>query len=956
MKKFLSLVLALVMTMSLVTVSAGAKDFTDNDKITYVEAVDVMSEIGVIDGYTTGDFKPTATLTRGAAAKIICNLILGPTTANALATTTAPYSDVAADSTFAGYIAYLAKEGIIGGYADGTFKPGNSLTGYAFLKMLLGALGYDADIEGYTGANYSVSVAKQAIEAGLTKGLAKEFDGRPAVTREEACLYAFNTLKAIMVEYDNRIVVGEGSTAVAISGVRKDLTWNKGTKNDGNIENDGFVQFAEQYFPNLSVETGNGMYGRPANTWKLKKVEIGTYTSIEPTIVYTEEMKEKDVYSDLGKVACTEYDWTAFVNGKEIAAKDVDIPTKSDDKYSYTKEGAVAEIYVDDDAETVTVVMINNYLGEVTKVKSDDDGEYITVKSLLTGDKAPTLNDKTFYVEGYKEDDYVVFTVDYDEDEKEFVIGEVVDPEVVTGTVSRVETDKATGSTYLRVDGEKNTYSTYIVYDLGKLNTKDHPELTKEYDLYLDPNGYVLAFEKTEEDASKYLYVKDADEHLGTWEAKVVLADGSTETVELKKELKKVPTDTQSTTYTGKGYKAFYQKMDGDDSIIAWTGSASYAHASEYPANITDRVWKYSVNDKGVYTLTFVDNCELKNGEIKNGKAYISEGKNDFIVDNETAFVDVDGKTAYEGYKSVPSIEKVEGLYVMDGKIVDVLFILDGEIYDKDSTYFFLTKDSRESLKYDGDYYWDYSKAYVNGEKQSSLYVAYDALNAKETALSAGVLYQAKKTIEDSEGNKYITEVVAVDLIKTPFNTVNAVGAEAFWLTTAESKTVKYDVNDETIFVLVEKNAKDEYTVSVGDINDMKKQDGYTTTVCVVEKDDETAELVYILVVEGKSASTGKTEYQWDTDAAGVTWKWTDAAAKVGLIYVGDKYTTVAQLATAAKATDAKGVFYVTVSGITVQETVDEDSTATVASVLEQEGASLTITNANGTWTVVTKK
>ena len=39
MKKFLSLVLALVMTMSLVTVSAGAKDFTDNSKIAYDEAV-----------------------------------------------------------------------------------------------------------------------------------------------------------------------------------------------------------------------------------------------------------------------------------------------------------------------------------------------------------------------------------------------------------------------------------------------------------------------------------------------------------------------------------------------------------------------------------------------------------------------------------------------------------------------------------------------------------------------------------------------------------------------------------------------------------------------------------------------------------------------------------------------------------------------------------------------------
>ena len=91
MKKFLSLVLALVMTMSLVTVSAGAKDFTDSSKITYSEAVDVMSAVKVIDGYAEGDFRPTATLTRGAAAKIICNLILGPTTASALVADAAPY-------------------------------------------------------------------------------------------------------------------------------------------------------------------------------------------------------------------------------------------------------------------------------------------------------------------------------------------------------------------------------------------------------------------------------------------------------------------------------------------------------------------------------------------------------------------------------------------------------------------------------------------------------------------------------------------------------------------------------------------------------------------------------------------------------------------------------------------------------------------------------------------------
>ena len=35
------------------------------------------------------------------------------------------------------------------------------------MKMLLGALGYDATYEGYTGGNWSINVAKQAIGIGL---------------------------------------------------------------------------------------------------------------------------------------------------------------------------------------------------------------------------------------------------------------------------------------------------------------------------------------------------------------------------------------------------------------------------------------------------------------------------------------------------------------------------------------------------------------------------------------------------------------------------------------------------------------------------------------------------------------------------------------------------------------------------------------------------------------------
>ena len=141
MKKFLSLVLALVMTMSLVTVSAGAKDFTDASKIAYDEAVDVMSAVKVIDGYTDGTFNPTATLTRGAAAKIICNLILGPTTASALSASSAPFKDVPVSNTFAGYITYCAQEKIINGYPDGTFRPDKNVTRAELMAMINRATG-----------------------------------------------------------------------------------------------------------------------------------------------------------------------------------------------------------------------------------------------------------------------------------------------------------------------------------------------------------------------------------------------------------------------------------------------------------------------------------------------------------------------------------------------------------------------------------------------------------------------------------------------------------------------------------------------------------------------------------------------------------------------------------------------------------------------------------------------
>ena len=166
----------------------GAKDFADDSDIDYKAAVDVISELGVVDGYSDDTFRPDGLLTRGAAAKIICNLILGPTTASALSASTAPFKDVPTTNVFAGYITYCAQQGIISGYGDGTFRPTGTLSGNAFMKMLLGALGYDSSIEHYTGANWQVNVIKQASGIGLDDGNDNFVGSNPVTAARLPCM------------------------------------------------------------------------------------------------------------------------------------------------------------------------------------------------------------------------------------------------------------------------------------------------------------------------------------------------------------------------------------------------------------------------------------------------------------------------------------------------------------------------------------------------------------------------------------------------------------------------------------------------------------------------------------------------------------------------------------------------------------------------------------------------
>ena len=523
MKKFLSLVLALVMTMSLVTVSAGAKDFTDNSKINYEEAVEVMSTLGVVGGYTDGTFKPQGTLTRGAAAKIICNLILGTTTADALTADAAPYKDVATTNVFAPYIAYCAKEGIISGYADGTFRPANTLTGYAFMKMLLGALGLQADKEGYTGPNWSISVAKRALskDVALDDGLKGEFNGAKAATREEACLYALNMMKAGTFSYpnDNTVIVGNVSVSTSAKAVQ-----------------DKNKPYYETVFKNLFAHSTSDAFGRPATRWDYKGVKIGTYAKT-PDLTYVGSQKINDIYADLNM---STKDTTAnlYVNGEsfDTAKNGKDAATFTVSKANDTKldklggtadkigNGTLIEVYRNDDNNHVDVIAMSVYAGKITDVKdaTSKKDAYVVVD---TDSTIADFNDE-YETEAFAEDDVVAFT--YADGE----IQTMYKMESVSGELTKkvIEKSLTIGDTTYKYGKE---YTFNGTSEAGLSNKSS-------YDVYVDANGFALYIEETGANVSDYALLLNINGDATNWingnRAKLVFADGSVKTVDTDKD------------------------------------------------------------------------------------------------------------------------------------------------------------------------------------------------------------------------------------------------------------------------------------------------------------------------------------------------------------------------------------------------------------------------------------
>ena len=711
MKKLLALVLALVMSMSLVTISNAA--FKDADKIDYKEAVDVMNAVGVFIGDEKGNFNAKENLTREQAAKIIAYLELGSKAADAMVGGNT-FTDVASSRWSAGFIAYCAQAGIVSGVGDGKFAPAGQLTALQFGKMLLVELGYDAKAEKMVGTDWAINTSKLMAKTKLMDGI----DGsvNQVLTREKAAQMCLNALEAPMVTYETKgssitvngadINFGASVAKYETSTIAKDQNISSQKLTSGEYT----VELGEKLYKDLKKLGTTDAFMRSATEWKLKAASIGTYAD-KADATYTAATKISAIYADLGlSDGISKSKVTMYVDGEDVNYA-TDSSTKNFVKGETTKvgaDGSLLNVYYDNDAETITLVLINTYVGEVGAVykQSSTKDAYVTIK---TGDgytKPATTIKSEYKTDAFAKGDIVAYT--YSKKSGDDGIQSMALAEKVTGKMSTFTT---AGS--VTVGGTKydaNAKSVATVKETLNGDVDNGTEVTA----YLDAYGYVLYLKANT--SKQYAVVLDygAGSRLDPARVKLLFTDGTTKKVDLD--------------------KAVY--MDGTTEKLATIVSGTSTAANEVSKY---DIVSYTISSDG-YKLTLVANAaqtstSANDKVITNGSPAMKFAGTTLPADGETIFLTETKKSStsnttysvYEGIANVPTAKMLsddETWYAAYKKAGDsaytVVFLLNNDKVqmssgNKDVIFVKGNSDGKSYTK-DLGYYFAYT-AYLDGEK-----------------------------------------------------------------------------------------------------------------------------------------------------------------------------------------------------------------------------------------------
>ena len=744
MKKLLALVLALVMTMSLVTISNAA--FKDADKISNKEAVDVMAAVGVLAGYDNGEFGATDTLTRAQACKIIAYLDLGGKTADAIKGSGTVFSDVAATAWYAGYVEYCAGAGYVAGIGGGKFDPNANVTGVQFAKMLLCALGYKAEIEGYTGSDYTIAIARDANKNDLFKGLSIATSAN--LTREQAAQMAFNALKADVVEYQGGTEVSTSDgTKVVINATRNNIRDN--TAYDGG--SDGLQQLCEKlYKSDLKVNktTGTDDFGAPANVWTWKtSTTIGKYAS-EPVATFTSSTKAADVAKALGNytlndgtsnkkvnnvttIASATISGVVYANSTTGTNLTVSSETLAKAIADETDNGKYVAVYADDDNKITNIVEITYTVAKVNNVTTNKNGtSYTFNQSGLNGVDYTDGTDDTIKVNG------TIAKGDYVTGVKVGTVSYIYPTTSVTGTQTSKTTDNK-----VTISGTQYKVGTGVT-SVGTFNNSD-----KDAVYYIDQYGFVVATTSTAA-SSDYVYIIGVNGKLSTTvdgqtpsvEARVLLADGTVKVVDVA--IEKVKTASGSLAVGDYVVKGTTLKVFTKGSTTDAAGVTALATTA-----IKGKTFGYSLSSEKITLEVLADlpasgtaaaaettyAATLSENVTKDTTKYTANGKT-VLADKNTKFVvyNADKKTAtvYTGAANLPTAATGTGYAVLKTNstansnlgTASVIFVSTATGYTADATdeYVYIDPTKYTTTLVDGETKYIYTGTKADGSEWTS--------------------------------------------------------------------------------------------------------------------------------------------------------------------------------------------------------------------------------------------
>lgn len=415
-KKVLALVLVLATLLGLATMAGAATEYKDADKINadYTEAIKVLDLIETMQGYPDGNFKPTATITREEAAKVIAIFDNKDSDISTYYTSINPFTDEKG-RWGESYVGYGYRAGIIAGMNATTYAPTSNVTGTQFLKMALVTLGYDQEAEGFVGASWAVNVLALAKRIGLIDGLADGWKPEHDLTREEAAQILLNALNSDVVEY--------GQEAKALYDFKKSITEEKDS--NGNVT--GYRFNGKLYLTVAgAVKTGKALYKdfdlkkedstdafyRPYTKWTKDKTSVEIMKAPKATfttkfsacdLLVALGVKESDtktkifidaVYCDGDDTADFD-DYDIFADGEGEVDSDGKV-TPAEWKHGHSNcpvakgakhgaQGTLTQVFYNgkdaDGNKHYTITSIETWLGKVTKVTNKTTARDNHVKS-----------------------------------------------------------------------------------------------------------------------------------------------------------------------------------------------------------------------------------------------------------------------------------------------------------------------------------------------------------------------------------------------------------------------------------------------------------------------------------------------------------------------------------------------------------------------------------------------